>query len=95
MATLKQTVLNATRDAVVLNADNDLCVRLIGDYPVRRVMLFSLTEDNAVINLYSAVGKFSADERSRCVGVEIYSKYLETKKMRKNSQPVFGLKCWI
>jgi len=36
--------------------------------------------------LYSAVGKFSADARSRCVGVEIYSKYLETKQMRQNRQ---------
>jgi len=44
----------------------------------------------AVITLYSAVGKFSADARSRCAGVEIYSKYLEKKQMQKNRQPVFG-----
>jgi REP element-mobilizing transposase RayT len=44
-------------------------------------------------NLYSAVGKFTADARSRPAGVAIYSKGLETKQMRQNRQPVFGLKC--
>ena len=36
----------------------------------------------------------AVDARSRCEGVAIYSKYLETKQMRKNRQPVSGLKCW-
>lgn len=46
MAILKQRVINAARDAVVLNADDVLCTGMINRYPVRRLILFSLKADN-------------------------------------------------
>ena len=46
MAILKQRVINAARDAVVLNADDVLCTGMINRYPVRRLNLFSLIADN-------------------------------------------------
>ncbi len=49
MAAVKQRVIHAAKGAVVLNADDEQCVRLIGDYPIRQVVLFSLVEDNAVL----------------------------------------------
>ena len=49
MAALKQRVINAARDAVVLNADDVLCSKMIGQYPIGRVILFSLDEDNQFV----------------------------------------------
>ena len=49
MAALKQRVINAARDAVVLNADDVLCSKMIGQYPIGRVILFSLEEDNQFV----------------------------------------------
>ncbi|MCZ6799601.1 MAG: Mur ligase family protein [Nitrospirae bacterium] len=50
MAALKQQVINAARDTVVLNADDAQCRALIGQYPASRVVLFSLSENNSVIH---------------------------------------------
>ena len=49
MAALKQRVINAARDAVVLNADDVQCSKMIGQYPTDRVILFSLEEDNQFV----------------------------------------------
>lgn len=50
MAALKQRVINAARDTVVLNADDTQCCALIGHYPSSRVVLFSLSEDNPIVH---------------------------------------------
>ena len=50
MAALKQRVINAARDAVVLNADDVLCAKMVGQYPISRVILFSLEEDNQLVH---------------------------------------------
>lgn len=79
MAALKQKVIDAARDAVVLNADDDQCVRLISDYPAHRVMLFSLAEDNAVVKTHVEAGGIAFQLRSsldedcivRCEGVSV------------------------
>lgn len=49
MAVLKQQVIDAARDAVILNADDGLCAKMIGQYPVRHVILFSLNSDNPLV----------------------------------------------
>jgi len=49
MATLKQRVIDAARDAVILNADDRLLSKMIGQYPVRCVLLFSLKADNPFV----------------------------------------------
>ena len=49
MAALKQRVINAAQDAVILNADDALCANMIGQYPTDRVILFSLEEDNQFV----------------------------------------------
>lgn len=49
MAALKQRVPNAARDAVVLNADDEQCSKMIGQYLVHRLILFSLKVDNQFI----------------------------------------------
>jgi len=50
MAALKQRVINAARDTVVLNADDAQCRALLGQYPSSRVVLFSLSENNPVLH---------------------------------------------
>jgi len=49
MARVKQRVIHAASDTVVLNADDEQCVRLISDYPARRVILFSMEKENPVV----------------------------------------------
>ena len=49
MAALKQQVIDAARDVVVLNADDTQCSKLIGQYPSHRVILFSLEADNQFV----------------------------------------------
>ncbi len=56
MTALKQRVINAAKDAVVLNADDEHCARLIADYPVHRVMLFSLAEETAIVKKHMEAG---------------------------------------
>lgn len=48
MARHKQQVIDAARDAVVLNADDPRCAAMACDYPRARVTLFSLHPEQAV-----------------------------------------------
>jgi len=50
MAALKQRVINAARDTVVLNADDPQCCAMIGQYPASRVVVFSLLENNPIVH---------------------------------------------
>lgn len=50
MAALKQRVINAAREAVVLNADDALCVGMIGQYRKLRVFLFSMESKNQIVH---------------------------------------------
>ena len=43
MASVKRKVIDAARKTVVLNADDRLCRRLIGEFPVERTTIFSLS----------------------------------------------------
>ncbi len=56
MAQVKRQVVDAARDVVVLNADDEHCVRLLPEYPVKRVVLFSLQEDNSVATRHLEAG---------------------------------------
>jgi cyanophycin synthetase len=56
MAALKQQVINAATDAVVLNADDEHCARLIAGYPGHRVILFSLADETAVVKKHVEAG---------------------------------------
>jgi len=49
MAKVKQRVINAARKAVVLNADDENCRNLIGQYPLKKVILLSLRTDNPAV----------------------------------------------
>ena len=81
MAAVKQRVIHAAKGAVVLNADDEQCVRLIGDYPARQVMLFSLVEDNAVVKKHVETGGIAFQRRAslaedcivRCEGDSVES----------------------
>ncbi|MBI9021303.1 MAG: hypothetical protein JEZ10_08640 [Verrucomicrobia bacterium] len=64
MARVKQRVIHAAKGAVVLNADDEQCVRLIGEYPVERVVLFSLEADNAVVKKHVEAGGVAFQRRS-------------------------------
>jgi len=46
MAALKRKVIDAAQDMVVLNADDEQCAALIGQYPASRVILFSMKANN-------------------------------------------------
>ena len=56
MARVKQRVINAARGAVVLNADDEQCVRLMSDYPAGQIILFSLGEDSSVVRKHVETG---------------------------------------
>lgn len=56
MARVKQRVIHAARGAVVLNADDEHCVRLMSDYPASRIMLFSLVENSEVVRKHVETG---------------------------------------
>jgi cyanophycin synthetase len=81
MARLKQRVIHAARDVVVLNADDEQCIHLITEYPVDRVVLFSLKEDNEVVKQHLASGGVVLQRRSahkedcivRCGGGSVVS----------------------
>ena len=64
MTRVKQRVINAAKRVVVLNADDEQCVRLIGEYPVERVILFSLDENNAVVKQHVEAGGIAFQRRS-------------------------------
>ena len=67
MARVKQRVIDAAKDVVVLNADDEQCVRLIDDYPVEQVVLFSLEEDNAVVKRHLKMGGAVLQRSANCI----------------------------
>lgn len=64
MARVKQRVIHAAESAVVLNADDEQCVRLSSEYPVRQVMLFSMEEESAVVKNHVRAGGIAFQRRS-------------------------------
>ena len=50
MTSLKQQVINAAKDAVILNADNIHCSRLIDQYAPNKLTLFSIDPENRQIH---------------------------------------------
>jgi TolB-like protein len=50
MAALKQRVINAAREAVILNADDALCAGMIGQYRKLSVILFSMDPHNKILH---------------------------------------------
>ena len=64
MAEVKQRVIHAAKGAVVLNADDEQCVRLSSDYPAGRVVFFSLEEGNVVVNKHVEQGGVAFQRRA-------------------------------
>jgi cyanophycin synthetase len=56
MAQLKQQVINIAKDRIVLNADDVHCSNMIKQYPINRVVLFSLLENNEFIQKHIEQG---------------------------------------
>jgi cyanophycin synthetase len=66
MANLKRQVIDAARKAVVLNADDKRCRRLIGDFPVERTIIFSFNPQSKPVKEHLQRGgvAFCLDESS-------------------------------
>jgi cyanophycin synthetase len=80
MAQHKRQVIDAARDTVVLNADDPHCARLIREYPVDRVTLFSLDpEARPLKDHLEAGGKtFCLDERGEPQIVRVQGSLVQT-----------------
>jgi len=92
MAKIKQRVINTARKAVVLNADDENCRALIGQYPPTKVVLFSLHDDNPAVSAHVRQGG-RAYVRSRSDGGD------EIRRRSRNSWSriisIAGLpSCW-
>ena len=80
MAQVKRKVIEAAQKAVVLNADNQLCRKLISEFPVDRTVLFSANPKSTVIKRHLRQGgvAFCLEESGKPQIVRLQGKDVHT-----------------